>query len=119
LEKDVIAELRAIAVNARAAVDQMLAGQRSEAEETYRRLQRQAAALNAEHQWASREEFEALLPTLEARREMDALNEQVGVIRSSGRDRSASVQDLLVALWAWAKGVLHLYDPDPPVTGGQ
>ena len=105
-----IAELRAIAADAREAVDQVAAGQDVDGDDRYRSLQSRAAALNAEYQWASSEEFETLLPTLDARREMDALNERHEVGESSEQAWPSSVQDLLVGLWAWARGVLVPYE---------
>jgi hypothetical protein len=110
VDSQAIAELRAIAADAREAVDKMTSGGNEAPEGSYRSLQLRAAALNAEYRWASHEEFETLLPTLEARAEMDALNERHDAGRSDP-DRQAAVHDLLVRLWAWAKGVLVAYEP--------
>ena len=110
MDPHAIAELRAIAVEARETVDQLAAGEDIGAEERYRSLQSRAAILNAEYHWASSEEFETLLPTLDARREMDALNEQYGVGESTEQDKPSSIDDLLVGLWAWASGVLVPYE---------
>jgi hypothetical protein len=63
-----IAELRAIAAEAREGVDDVVAGNDLAGEDRYRTLQCRAAALNAEYEWASPEEFETLFPTPAARR---------------------------------------------------
>ena len=105
-----IAELRAIAAEAREGVDDVVAGNDVAGEDRYRTLQRRAAALNTEYEWASPEEFETLFPTPAARREIDALNERYGVGRSGEAGGEPSVQGLLVGLWAWARGVLVPYE---------
>ena len=106
-----IAELRAIAAEARETLDRLASGEDIGAEERYRRLQSRVATLNAEYQWASSEELETLLPTLAARREMDALNEQYGPGRST-QGKPSSIDDLLIGIWAWATGVLVPYEQD-------
>jgi hypothetical protein len=63
-----IVEVRAIAAEAREGVDEIVAGNDVAGEDRYRSLQCRAAALNAEYQWASPEEFETLFPTPDARR---------------------------------------------------
>ena len=110
MDPNAIAELRAIAAEARETVDQLAAGEDVAAGERYRILQSRAAILNAECQWASSEEFETLLPTLDARREIDALNERYGVGQSTEQGKPSSIDDLLVGLWAWASGVLVPYE---------
>jgi hypothetical protein len=105
-----ISELRAIAAEAREGVDKVVAGNDLAGEDRYRTLQCRAAALNAEYEWASPEEFETLFPTPAARREIDALNERYGVGRSGEDEGDSSIQDLLVGLWAWARGVLVPYE---------
>jgi len=103
-------ELRAIAAQARAVIDDLAAGATVGPEECYRTLQSRAASLNARFQWASSEEFETLLPTLDARSEMQALNEQYGVGRSTEQGNSSPIEDLLTGLWGWATGVLVAYE---------
>ena len=66
--------------------------------------------MNAEYKWAMSEEFETLLPTLDARREMDALDQRYGAGQAVASDGPSSIHDLLVGLWAWAKGVLVPYE---------
>jgi hypothetical protein len=105
-----IAELRAIAAEARDAAHEIVAGNDAAGEDRYRTLQSRAAALNAEYEWASPEEFETLFPTPAARREIDALNERYGVGRSGGDEGESSIQRLLVGLCAWATGVLVPYE---------
>jgi hypothetical protein len=105
-----IAELRAIAAEAREGVDEVVAGNDVAGEDRYRTLQCRAAALNAEYEWASPEEFETLFPTPAARREIDALNERYGVGRSGEDEGESAIQGLLVGLWAWARGVLVPYE---------
>jgi hypothetical protein len=105
-----IVELRAITAEAREGVNEMAAGNSVAGEERYRSLQCRAAALNAEYQWASPEEFETLFPTPAARREIDALNEQYGVEPSGEHGSESSIHGLLVVLWGWARGVLVPYE---------
>jgi hypothetical protein len=105
-----IVELRAIAAEAHEGVDEMVAGNDVAGEDRYRSLQCRAAALNAEYQWASPEEFETMFPTPAARREIDALNERYGVDPSGDHESESSIHGLLVGLWAWATGVLVPYE---------
>jgi hypothetical protein len=105
VDSDAIAQLRALAAEARETVDQLAAGDDVAAEERYRGLQSRAAILNAEYQWASPEEFETLFPTADARREMAALNQQYGE-----QYRPSPIDELLIGLWAWARGVLVPYE---------
>ena len=94
----------------REGVDEIVAGNDVAGEDRYRSLQCRAAALNAEYQWASPEEFEALFPTPAARREIDALNERYGVGLSDEHESESLIHGLLVGLWAWATGVLVPYE---------
>ena len=105
-----IVELRAIAAEAREGADAMAAGQDASGADRYRSLQQRAAALNAEHQWASPEEFETMFPTLDALREMAALIQRYGVGPSGQHQSESSIHGLLVGLWAWARGVLVPYE---------
>ena len=99
------AVLQEIAVAARDAVGRFDQMHQADAEATYRRLRVAAAELNSEHSWMPREEFDTMLPTLETRMEMDEMNAQV----ASTTLAPSPIQDLLRALWAWARGVSYYW----------
>jgi hypothetical protein len=76
MEPETVLALEGLATAAQAAADDSTPTRLSQTEAEYERLRAEALALNARHEWATDDAFEALLPTIASRLEVRALNEQ-------------------------------------------
>lgn len=90
-----------------------------QAESEYESLRAELRALNAQHGWATDDEFETQMPTIASRQEVRALNEQLLPPGSgaSGPEPAELVRLLLLDLAGWATGVGlagQTFDAAPP-----
>lgn len=92
MDERTLTELRSVAVGARDAVAELRLGRVQEAEAAYVRLRQRAARLNAEFAWAPADEFSAMVPTIQARRQIDALDTEAG---DGEREWTASLEEVL------------------------
>jgi hypothetical protein len=106
LDARTIAELETLTAAAREAADRYTRADDPEAVVVYQQLRARAARLNREQGWAESEEFDTLFPTLEAQREIDALDDQYRTDATRPREPGAPVQRLLRHLSAWMTGLL-------------
>jgi hypothetical protein len=89
------------------------------AESEYESLRAELRVLNAQHGWATDDEFETQMPTIASRQEVRALNEQLSPPGSgaSGPEPAELVRLLLLDLAGWATGVRlagQTFDAAPP-----
>jgi hypothetical protein len=119
MEPETRLALEGLAASAQAAADGVTPTRLSQTEGEYESLRAEASALNAQHGWATDDEFETLLPTIASRQEVKALNEQLGRPRSgaSGPEPTVLVRLLLLDLAGWATGLRlagQTFDAEPP-----
>jgi hypothetical protein len=113
-----VAELEALAREARAAADRFPYAGMAEIELSYERLRSRAMSLNQTHRWADGEEFDTLFPTLGAQRAIEALDDRYGAQMSQSKEPGASVARLLRNLAAWALGLLAAKGLGGEISGG-
>ncbi len=119
MEPTTLLALERLATSAQSAADASTPARLSWTESEYESLRAEARALNAQHAWATEDEFEALFPTVASRDEVLALNEQFspGRAGASAPEPAQLVRLLLLDLAGWATGVRlagQAFDPPAP-----
>jgi hypothetical protein len=119
MDPETLLDLEGLATAAQAAADGSTPTRLSQAEAEYERLRAEARALNARHEWATDDEFEALLPTIASRQEVRALDEQLSPPGSVALapEPAELVRLLLLDLAGWATGLRlagQTFDATPP-----
>jgi hypothetical protein len=119
MDPETLLDLEGLATAAQAAADGSTPTRLSQAEAEYERLRAEARALNARHEWATDDEFEALLPTIASRQEVRALDEHLSPPGSVALapEPAELVRLLLLDLAGWATGLRlagQTFDATPP-----
>ena len=119
MEPETLVALEDLATAAQAAASHSTPTRLSETDAEYERLRAEAVALNAQHGWATDDEFEALLPTIASREEVRALNEQLAPPGSAAPAPQPAelVRLLLLDLAGWVTGIRlagQAFDAPPP-----
>ena len=119
MEPTTRAALERLAASAQAAADDATPMPLVQAESEYESLRAELKALNAQHGWATDDEFEAQMPTIASRQEVRALNEQLSapLPGASGPEPAELVRLLLLDLAGWVTGVRlagQTFDAAPP-----
>jgi hypothetical protein len=119
MKPETLLALERLAAAAQAAAVGSMPTRLSQTESEYESLRAEASALNAQHGWATDDEFEALLPTIASREEVRALNAQLSAPGSAAPAPQPAelVRLLLLDLAGWATGIRlagHTFDAAPP-----